>query len=354
MKKLNLLIKLFFILFFILICTVHIPETRAESLSLSVDPPILHVEAVPPAEVRTPITVSNKSKDTVNLKIVFKPFKSSGEENGEIEYYDDYVMTTSSGQGILKKVQLVDEDNYEVNSLVLGPQREKKLFLRISLPKDEQLQDYYFSVIFLSVPEKGISNQAPAGISEEDNFSTAQGGIAANVLLSIGPADAAKGEIDEFSAPWYLESGPVPFTVKVKNDGAHVITPSGVIMIKNMYGQTVGKVDIPPANILSGTIRSLEDSNQLGNATIAAQLNSYIDTNLMKRPKLQSPVAFWPENFLLGFYTATLSISLSDKGPVLTHTTHFIALPLTFLIGTILAVIMIVVIYLRVRKKLKS
>src|SRR3989344_4647692 len=46
-----------------------------------------------------------------------------------------------------------------------------------------------------------------------------------------------KTTIEEFSSNIFFEKGPVPFTVRVRNTGAHFIKPKSEIAIKNMFGQ---------------------------------------------------------------------------------------------------------------------
>src|SRR6185312_6850779 len=149
---------------------------------------------------------------------------------------------------------------------------------------------------FLSQPIKG---------GQQSNSAVA-GGISTNVLLSIGPSGKTTGNIEEFSAPIFTTGGPVPFSLKVSNTSKHFISPQGTILIKNMFGQTIGKVDLLPVNILSNTSRFLPSKNAL-------------DTH-----------AIWPEKFLLGPYSATLTLALSDQGPVYYRTIYFFALPIQF------------------------
>src|SRR5438445_12293708 len=90
-----------------------------------------------------------------------------------------------------------------------------------------------------------------------------------NVLLSVGAKDQSleqtkqpKGSLEEFSAPLSMESGPLPFTIRVKNTGMHFMSVKGVILVKNMFGQTVGRIDIPPTNILANSDRFLANSEE--------------------------------------------------------------------------------------------
>src|SRR3989344_1072483 len=273
-------------------------KVDASGLSLGVYPPIIKIEAIPPASITTPIVIQNLSDDTVTLKILFKPFTASEKENGEIKYLENdfnppYPL-------IFQKIQVFEEKS-RIEELILSPQQEKKLALHVGIPKDEPLTAYYFSIVFLSKDK--LMDQT------NTNLSGVSGGIAANVLLSIGPKGKTEGSIEEFSAPFFFDKGPVLFKVRIKNTGKRVIAPSGEIMIKNMFGQTVGKVDLLPVNILAGTVRAIPDSLQSPEATTSQSIIYNLSSTI-------SPTAVWPEIFLLGPYTATLRIALSEEGPL--------------------------------------
>src|SRR5207249_2162178 len=138
-------------------------------------------------------------------------FRPSDNEDGQVQYLSENDPFPGKDKQIFQKVQVVD-NGIAVHSLSLGPKEQKKLQLRVVVPKDEPLSDYYFSIIFLGSPQADDSTDSP---QDQSNVSNAQAGVAMNVLLSIGQTDQPKAYLQEFSAPLYLESGPVPFTVRV-------------------------------------------------------------------------------------------------------------------------------------------
>lgn len=312
---------------------LYTPIAGAAGLSLGVSPPILQIEAMPPASVKAPVTIQNLGEETVDLKILLKPFTAGETENGEVSYIQDGQSLPGANPLIFENMQIFDGD-HSVNSVSLAPTQSKTLTFHIGVPKDEPFSDYYFSITFLS---QNITNN-------NTNFSEGQAGISTNVLLSVGPKGKAKGEIEEFSSPLFLEKGPVPFTLRVKNTGGHFFAPTGSILIKNVFGQTVGKVDLLPVNILAGSIRAIPDSLQAPNATLSANTK-------YKMLNTRYPHAFWPEGFLLGPYTAALTMALSSEGPILTQTVNFVAIPLQAIIGLIIAVIFVLIIRNRLKKQ---
>jgi hypothetical protein len=148
----------------------------------------------------------------------------------------------------------------------------------------------------------------------------------------VGPFSKPQGKIEEFSTPFFVSKGPIPFTLRVKNSSDHFVTPKGNIVINNMFGQTIGKINLLSVNVLSNTVRRIPDSLQ---------------TNPTE--------AIWPEKFLVGPYTATLTLALSDNGPLFTKELVFFAFPLEYLAAIILIICLIIFIAIRVnlhRKKI--
>jgi hypothetical protein len=287
-------------------------RAHAQELSLSINPPITVITAIPPTNATSQMNIQNNSDSQVTLQIQLKPFKAKG-ENGELEYPKDTLQ-------FFKNIQILDNGT-PVESIILGPKQEKSLNLNIDIPQDITASDYYFSVVFVT------TSSSPT----ESNLSLNQLGIATNVLLSVGQKEIPKAVLEEFSTKIFTEEGPVPFTVRVKNEGSHLIQPKGEIIIKNMFGQNVGKLDLSNVNILAGSIRAI--SNETAESS----------------SDFKHPIVLWKESFLLGLYSATLNISLSDQGPVFTRIIHFFAFPFQLLIIIVIIAIVAIVFTNRIK-----
>lgn len=310
-----------FVYWIIGLLVVSPKKSFGEGISLGIFPPVLQIQANPPANVKSAITLTNGGSSPVDLNIEIKPFTASTSEDGKITYLPADKPFGSDPE-ILNKIKIT-KNNHPVNNVSLAPGQKVNLNLSINLPKDEPFSDYYLSIIFISKPNSTDQKNS--------NSTTSLGGIATNVLLSIGPKQPAKarGVIKEFSAPFILQKGPVPFILRVENTGAHYIAPYGQIIITNMYGQTVGKVELLPVNILARTTRTIPSSPQ---ATATR------------------PSAIWPEKILLGPYKASLTLALSNQGPVFHKTIYFLAFPTQAIIGFLIVLAIIVLI----RDRLKS
>ena len=318
--------------------------THADGASLKISPSLIRIEAKPPADVWTPFVIENHSDQPVSLKIGYKPLDPQASRNGNVVFLTNGQAIPGQDKKIFEKMQVVDNANISHDTIDLGPQQKERLRLRILLPVNEPTSDYYFSLILLQTVPKTDQNNSNVNIENQKSFVTLQSGIGTNVLLAIGDKEAPLGSIETFAAPWFSDSGPIPFTLSVHNAGTHFIMPKGIILIKNLFGQTVGKVTIPPSVILAGTSRTIIGKNSPTDASTALLMQAAGDN-----PK-QSLI--WPEHFLLGMYTATITLTLSDKGPVYVRTIHFLAFPLLLIAEILLVIALIGFIYLRVKRKI--
>lgn len=282
-------------------------KINASGFSVEVYPPITKINAVPPVSLQTPIIIKNKTNQTEALDISFRHFTQSDKDNGQVRYLKSNELDLKDPL-IIQRIKIFDGEG-EISSLELAPQQEKKLTLRLDIPAEETVSDYYFSILFTS----RISDS-----EAQKNSSRILMSVATNVLLSIGPKIKPNVEISEFSAPLFKQKGPVKFPTKIANRGNQFTTLQGYILIRNLFGQTVGRVDLDTVSILADTSRFIDAS--------------------------------WPETFLVGPYTATLHLSFSDQGPALVRDTHFIGAPLQ-IAGVSLIVISLLIV---IRNKLKS
>jgi hypothetical protein len=322
------------ILIFALIILVVSPIgfAHAQSVDLGIYPPVFQIQTVPPSSIKIPFSIQNFADSSVDLTISLKPFTAADSENGNITFLND--LSSYPDPSLLGRIQVLDNDT-SIDTITLAPKQKKDLNLTIDVSKDEVKGEYYISLLFNSNSQSATNN----------NSSQATAGIASNILLSVGPFGDPKGYIEDFSAPPFIIQGPVPFTVRVKNTSDHYLTPKGDITITNMFGQSIGKVNLLSINILSDTIRRIPDSAQSDtNSSAYAKIKAVVDKN-------SHPVAVWPEKFLVGPYTATLTIALSDSGPLYKKSILFFAFPTEYLLAILIIIIIILFIALRVKQK---
>jgi hypothetical protein len=311
----------------------------ADGVSLKVSPSTFRIQAKPPADVWAPFTIENQSNQSIHLKIGYKPLNPLASQNGNVTFLQNGQALSGQDSKIFQKIQIVDDNNVSHDTIDLGPGQKQRLRLRITLPEHEPSDDYYFSLIFLE-NQNGSNNTK----KNQKSISTLQTGIGINVFLAVGDIETPQITVGNFTTSPFRESGPVPFTLTVYNDGRHFITPQGTIQIKNMFGQTVGKIDLQSSVILAGTGRMYIGSHT---DTFASNFWNLEDQNMSQQ-------FVWPEHFLLGMYTGNLFLSAGDKGPIYTKTIHFFAFPIKPA-SLILAILLILLFIIqRVKKKLSK
>ncbi len=280
----------------------------AAPLSLSISPATFEIEAQPLDEIRTQFQVNNGTDKILPLDIRLIPFLPKKDSN-KVEFLN---LDLS-----IKDFVAIEDKDMPVKDITLQPQESRNLTLHLFIPKDLELNDYYFSIVFLSNPEQ--PKMTGIGEGELRAYSAISGGIAANVLLAVkeNREEPARVTISEFSTSKFLQSGPAIFSLKIKNEGKHFIKPEGKIILTNLFGQTI-MLDLPPQNILAGENRPY-------------------------------PLITASNIFLLGPYSAQIEFS-SPIYPINGGTkTSFYALP----IKQFLLVILTFILLLKFKKKIK-
>lgn len=305
-----------FLAVFILIISASLvfPKTaNASSASLGIYPPLTQIEVSAPTLISAPIIIKNYSEETILLDINFRPFTASSYANGEVIFPENNISEKNS---FLQRISILDGSE-KIKEIILAPKQQKNLILQIDLKEEQNIQDQYFSVVFTSKKTEADNNL-------ESNQTFVSIGISSNVILSASKKEKAKAFIEEFSTSLFIDRGPVFFKARVKNTGEQVINTKGAIYIKNVFNQTVGKVDLPNTTILAGTDRIISTGTDF-------------------------PFIKWGEGFILGPYEASIRLSLWENGSVLVEKTKFFAFPAQLFIGLFITLVIVFLIVNRIR-----
>lgn len=325
--KINYSLKfIFFVIFYFCFLSIGANSVFAQEVGLRSYPSLIKLTSPNPAEQTANITIENLTDNSVALETQIRLFKAGSKELGDVELLDN----TENPNGILQKIHIFNGEN-EITGLTLGPKQKRQLKIKIDLADIKEARDYYFSVIFLTKPQ----DFTPTEIDEKDSknsFSTISAGVGSNIIVSIGQSTGQPNPlaIEEFSTSKYSQSGPLPFTLKIQNNSSNYVSPKGEVSIKNMFGQTIGNVDLPKSNILANSSRYLYTTDKSSS----------------------TPTLVWKEKFLLGFYEAKLSIQAADTDQPITRTIRFFVFPAKFLIILILCIGLILAISRRVKQKM--
>src|SRR3990167_6278704 len=113
MKIENLKLKIWLLSLITLFCFFP-KEVKAQGISLAIDPPIITIEANPPANISTPITLANKSDQTITLLLQFRPFTAATSADGKLRY----LPQGSTSAPFFRNVQLLENERV-ITSLIL-------------------------------------------------------------------------------------------------------------------------------------------------------------------------------------------------------------------------------------------
>ncbi|MEK7641700.1 MAG: hypothetical protein AAB365_01775 [Patescibacteria group bacterium] len=142
------------------------------------------------------------------------------------------------------------------------------------------------------------------------------------VFVTVPGKFEQKGTITKFGVPSFVQSGPVPFTMTFENQGTVHFEPKGTIEITNTFGTKVGSVPIEGYAVLPTGIKAMNFG--------------------------------WHVNgLLLGRYNATASVYDVDGNLLSTASANFYAVPIWYMVGFIVTLLVIFFLIRFVKTRLK-
>lgn len=269
------------------------------------------LSAIPP---RLEVTVNADGTSTQTIKVR----NESSQERDVTVSISDFVVNDNIGTPTV--ISATKEDNRWAasNWITVSPSSfklkggETKALSLIITPPANALPGGHYAMVIHS-PDVSVSLLNSTGASIQTMVGTL-------VYITI-PGDITQdATITEFSAPKFLEFGPVDFSTTIKNLSDIHIKPAGNITVTNMIGmKSFIQFNKEGTNIFPGKTRDFEN-----------QLN---------------------KQWLFGRYKAELNAAYGTAGGVATAVVFFWVIPWRFLIlvGTAIATIIIVIIVLKKR-----
>ncbi|MFH0942887.1 MAG: hypothetical protein V1810_01810 [Candidatus Beckwithbacteria bacterium] len=290
----------------VLICFLAVfpAPIQAQTISLSIWPPLLDTVIQPGKAITQVFRLTNLGDDTVvNASVV--PFEPS-DELGHIT-----LSKTASPALSYFSLQNADLDLPAIIALKTGQTQE--FVLKIKIPETAPDSDHYFSFLF-SADTQGLISASGA---------RTLGSIAANILLTVSQTGVLQpmAKIEQFSAgPIILDSfSPLNFILRLKNTTSTRLAVIGQIELKNTFNRTIATLPIREDNVLAHSIRQLITETQ-------------------------------PPQLFLGRYTATATITPRNTANTISQTIHFYVLPYKAL----LVLILLFTILTMIRKKIHN
>jgi hypothetical protein len=283
----------------------HAQSAGTAGQALEIGPPVINLSADPGTTVTAQISIRDVSSTNLLVTAEINDFVAGGEDGTPKIILDDTVSKYSFKTWVAP-----------LSSPTLKPREIKTFTIDINVPSNASPGGYYGVVRFTGTPPSlegtGVSLSASVG---------------SLILLKVNGDAKESLSIEEFSASHdgrtgsLFEAAPIVFTERLKNTGNIQEEPTGLVTVKDMFGNVVATLAVnqPTRNVLPDSIRKFEsslDSTNIGN------------------------------KILFGLYHADLSVTYGSDKQVLTSSISFWVIPYT-LIGIIVAGLIVAFIGIR-------
>lgn len=228
---------------------------------------------------------ANPGDVIVNKVTVYNPTESVISVNMEVE---DFSVAGEGGQVV---VEPSETETYSLarwvttipSTFTLQPDERQIVDFIIELPQNAEPGGHYGSVLASTGGVAG-SGFTGAAIAQK---------IGSLVLLSVAGDVVEDVQIKEFTAPNFLEFGPVPFVLRFENTGTIHVKPKGFITVSDWRNQKMIDIEFPQKNVLPSSIRKIEaewDEKWLFGKYTATVIGSYGTSNTPISPWI---ITFW-------------------------------------------------------------
>lgn len=283
-----------------LVASLHagFAQILPSSQSLEVSPPSQELKADPGQVVTAKTKLRNKGNDTINVKVRVEDFTAAGEEG--------QVALVEKGPNSITSWTTLEPDAF-----VLKGFESREVTATISVPTTAA-GGWYGSFVFSVGGGPGAGGTT--AVAHE---------IASLFLVKISGPVTENLSLKEFSAPSFVEFGPVPFTLKFQNAGNVHVKPFGLVNVRNVFGKPVHDVVVAgQANIFPGASRA-------------------VSVSLDKK-------------WLIGPFTAQAVLNYGSKNESLSATTTFFAFPVRVAAAGMLLGVVLYLTRKRIRLALKA
>lgn len=286
----------------------------AQSLSLGIWPPLLEVMIQPGKSITQVYKISNPGETDVILTSSIVSFSPKG-ESGDIELVNSDQLSVNSWFSF-QNADLALGQNF-----VLRAGKEQEVVLRIAVPANAAESDYYYSLLFETMPSPFLGGQTAT---------QSQVKIGANILLTVSrtgtPLLSAK--IKEFAIrnSQFIDSFDKPeFILRLQNTGQSFFKPMGAITVNGWFGQKL-TLDLLPENVLANSVRQI--SCQKDNNPLLCVLSS---------------------KFLVGRYRAQAQLGLDKADATYQAETIFWAIPAKLILGALTSLLLLYIVKLKIK-----
>lgn len=212
---------------------------------------------------------SNPGDSISNLIRVYNDLDAEITVNMEVQ---DFVAAGEQGQVLIKGAE--DSGSYSLakwvtltpQTFTLAPRSSQMVEFTLRIPSDGEPGGHYASIL---ASVSGSATAGGVGISQK---------VGSLLLLSVAGEVSENLNIVDFNADSnFTEYGPEKLIARFRNDGSVHLKPRGFVIVKNVFGGEIAKLDLPQLNVLPQSAREVDVSlkdlgDQFGRyeATLAA------------------------------------------------------------------------------------
>jgi hypothetical protein len=302
--------KIFFAVFLIfdfwILSFLAPTKVGAQSVSLSISPPLVEVVTKPGEKITQTYTLKNDGDETM-ATIFILPFEAA-DEFGDVKLLqslDEYDPYNS------KYWFSIAQANVELDKkFKLGRGSSIDITLNINPGDDTPDGDYYFTLVFRTELDNLFINQ-------NSKTAVSQAQIGSNILLSVNKEGiiAKKAKIASFEAPKIIDSfSKIDFSVSIANIGNGFFKPFGKITVEPLLGKSQ-TLTLAPLNIITKSTRTI----------FCIENERIIPCEL-------------PSKILIGPYKAKLSFEIDNDKTVYEAQTTIYAIPIYLSLSLVLAI----------------
>lgn len=278
----------------LLAATAFAPALAGAATGLTIQPVKISETLKPSETVSGFILLTNASNDDVQVDIAVQDFvPTSGTET--FQFIGRAPGVTTVRDWITLKGP---------SSFTFKRGESKQVAYSINAPADAEPGSHFGVVFFKATRVSDLASQIKVGTQ-----------VGVLVFVTVPGKFEQKGTVTDFKAPTFVQGGPVQFSMSFLNTGTVYFEPKGSIDVFNMFGSKVASVPIQGYAVLPTGLK----------------------------------VMSFPWNvtgFLLGRYRATASVFDADNNLIASKSVAFYALPIWYIIGFI---IILVILYFLIR-----
>ena len=283
---------------FCLLAGVVFLFTSATARAVSLSPLTFEINVKPGETLSNFVTVFNNDSVKQSYAAEAQDFSAVG-ETGNVVIDNDAPKQVSAKQWIA-----FDPQTFEVE-----PGQSKDIRFTLNVPLDADPGGKYTSLLIGIAP--GAVSGSGVGIASK---------VASLLLIRVAGDVTEKISVQSFDTRPFVETGPINFTLRLKNEGTVHLKPAGFIYVKDWTGREVQKLSLPQQRVIPGTIRAIE--------------------------------IVWDKKWLLGKYTANFAGIYGAANDPLLASVSFWVIPWKLISYVLLGLIIIGLILWLMRKRL--